>query len=29
MVIPTTASRPRKMIWKTAKSTAVKRCHSP
>jgi hypothetical protein len=27
--MPTTASRPRKMIWKTAKSTDVKRCHSP
>jgi len=29
MVIPTTASNARKMIWKTAKSTEVNRCHSP
>jgi hypothetical protein len=29
MVIPTTASRARKMIWKTAKSTDVNRLHRP
>jgi hypothetical protein len=29
MVIPTTASMASTMIWRTAKSTDVNRCHSP